>query len=92
MAMEKRVFLEILEQIVRGFEDPAFRAEYAAAKAQGNVTRLMELAMGVQRRAFASQGLDETNGSVQFKEAGRTFGLDGDVAPQLARMKAALGK
>ena len=90
--MEKRVFLEILGAIVAGFEDAGFRADYAAAKAQGNVARLMDLAMGVQRRAFASHGLDETNGSVQFKEAGRTFGLDADVALQLARMKAALGK
>ncbi len=90
--MDKPVFLEILEEIVVGFEAPAFRADYAAAKAKGDVPRLMDLAMGVQRRAFGSHGLNEVAGSVEFKEAGRTFGLDGDVAPRLARMKAALGK
>lgn len=90
--MEKAVFLQVLEKIVAGFEDPAFREAYGQAKAKGNVPQLMELAMGVQRRAFAQYGLDETTGSVQFKEAGRTFGLDADVAPRLARMKAALGK
>ena len=90
--MEKATFLDILEQIVGGFEDPAFRSSYAHAKSQGNVPRLMELAMGVQHRAFARHGLDDVTGSVQFKEAGRNFGLDGDVAPRLARMKAALGK
>ncbi len=90
--MEKATFVAILEEIVRGFEEPAFRANYADAKAQGNVPRLMELAMGVQRHAFSQHGLDDVAGSVQFKEAGRTFGLDGDVAPRLARMKAALGK
>lgn len=90
--MEKAVFLAILEQIVAGFEDPTFRADYADAKARGDVPRLLDLAMGVQRRAFGHHGLDDVAGSVQFKEAGRHFGLDGDVAPQLARMKAALGK
>ncbi len=90
--MQKAVFLDILQQIVAGFEDPAFRTEYTSAKAAGNVQRLMELAMGIQQRAFSSHGLNETTGTVEFKEAGRTFGLDGDVAPMLARMKAALGK
>ena len=49
--MEKAVFLAILEQIVAGFEDPTFRADYADAKARGDVPRLLDLAMGVQRRA-----------------------------------------
>ena len=35
--MEKATFLDILEQIVGGFEDPAFRTNYAHAKSQGNV-------------------------------------------------------
>lgn len=90
--MQKSVFLDILSQIVAGFENPQFRADYSQAKAQGNVPKLMELAMNVQRAAFAKHGLDDVNGSVRFKEAGRTYGLDADVAPQLARMKAALGK
>ena len=52
--MEKATFVAILEEIVRGFEEPAFRANYADAKAQGNVPRLMELAMGVQGTRSAS--------------------------------------
>jgi hypothetical protein len=90
--MQKAVFLDILQQIVAGFEDAAFRAAYAETKAAGNVQQLMALALEVQHRAFSSHGLDDVSGSAQFKEAGRTYGLDGDVAPYLARMKAALGK
>ena len=90
--MEKAVFVQILEQIVGGFEDARFRAAYAEAKAAGNVPGLMELVMAVQTRAFASQGLTQSTGVGLFKEAGRTYGLDADVAPQLARMKAALGQ
>ncbi len=88
--MEKPVFLAILDQIVLGFEEPAFRTQYTTAKAAGNVPQLMELTLGVQHRAFADHGLDAVTGSVRFKEAGREFGLDGDVALRLARMKAAL--
>lgn len=90
--MEKAVFLDILEQIVAGFEEAAFRTAYADAKAAGDVQRLMALAMAVQHRAFARYDLDEAAGMARFKEAGRTYGLDADVAAQLARMKAALGK
>lgn len=90
--MEKPVFRDVVEQIVAGFEDPQFRSQYADAKAAGDVPRLLALALTVQRQAFARHGLDEAAGSAAFKEAGRRYGLDPDVMPLLARMKAAMGK
>lgn len=90
--MDKATFVDILTHIVAGFEDPDFRQRYAEAKARGDVQRLMDLAMGAQRAAFGRHGLDDVTGAVQFKEAGRTYGLDPEVAPLLARMKASLGK
>ena len=90
--MDKPIFLQVLKQIVAGFEDPQFRLDYAAAKAAGDVPRLLSLALGVQTKVFAENGLDETTGVVRFKEAGRRFGLDEDVAPLRARMKTAMGK
>ncbi len=89
--MEKTTFMAILAIIVEGFEDPNFKAEFAKAKASGDVPAMMALPMAIQERAFGAHGLDAASGSAKFKEAGRSYGLDPDVAPWLARMKAALG-
>lgn len=89
--MDKATFLGILQIIVEGFEDPAFRKQFAAAKASGDVPQMMALPMAIQERAFAAHQLDAETATAKFKEAGRSFGLDDDVAPWLARMKAALG-
>lgn len=88
--MDKATFLDIVQVIVAGFEDPDFKAQFAKAKGEGDVGRMMALPMGIQERAFAKHGLDAATGTAKFKEAGRSFGLDPDVAPLLARMKAAL--
>jgi len=88
--MDKPTFLDILNVIVIGFEDAEFRQQFAAAKAAGDVTRLMALPLAIQERAFARHGLDAATGTARFKEAGRTWGLDPEVSPLLARMKAAL--
>ncbi len=88
--MDKATFLDILQVIVEGFEDHDFKARFAAAKAAGDVAQMMALPLGIQERAFSRHGLDATQGTVSFKEAGRTYGLDDEAAPLLARMKAAL--
>ncbi|MBM4342910.1 MAG: hypothetical protein FJ100_05995 [Deltaproteobacteria bacterium] len=88
--MDKAKFVDVLSKIVAGFEDPVFREQFAAAKGAGDVARMMELPMQIQARAFAAHGLDAAVGTAQFKEAGRKFGLDEDVAPLLSRMRAAL--
>ncbi len=88
--MEKAQFLQVLEAVVTGFEDPAFRAAMAEAQAAGDVGQLMQLPLGVQQRAFSAAGVDAATGAVAFKEAGKRFGGDADVAPLLVRMKAAL--
>ncbi|MSQ83258.1 MAG: hypothetical protein EXR77_10270 [Myxococcales bacterium] len=88
--MEKSTFLAVLEIIVAGFEDPSFKAQFAAAKEVGDVQRLMQLPMQIQERAFTKHGLEMATGTAQFKEAGRKFALDADVAPLLGRMRAAI--
>lgn len=88
--MEKAAFLQVTRTIVEGFEDAGFKAAMSAAKQSGDVGQLMALPMAVQERAFAAVGLDAAGGTAEFKAAGRQFGLDADVAPLLARMKAAL--
>lgn len=88
--MDKQQFMQVLQAIVVGFEDPAFKEQFAGAKASGDVSRMMELPMQIQARAFGQLGLDAATGTAQFKEAGRKFGLDADVAPWLGRMRAAL--
>lgn len=88
--MDKPTFLAILQVIVEGFEDPGFKAQFASAKASGDVAQMMALPMAIQERAFGAHGLDAATGTAQFKAAGRQFGLDEDVAPWLVRMKAAL--
>ncbi len=88
--MDKPTFLAILQVIVEGFEDPSFKAQFANAKASGDVAQMMALPMAIQERAFGAHGLDAATGTAQFKAAGRQFGLDEDVAPWLVRMKAAL--
>lgn len=88
--MDKATFCKVVEGIVQGFEDPGFRAEMAAAKAAGDVGRLVALPTSVQERAFAAVGLDHQSAVADFKAAGKVHGLDADVAPLLARMKAAL--
>lgn len=88
--MDKPTFMAILQVIVEGFEDPSFKADFAAAKANGDVAQMMALPMAIQERAFGAHGLDATTGTAQFKAAGRQFGMDEDVAPWLVRMKGAL--
>ncbi len=88
--MDKDKFMDVLQKIVAGFEDPVFREQFAAAKGAGDVARMMELPGQIQSRAFAAHGLDVATGTALFKEAGRKFGLDDDVAPWLSRMRAAL--
>lgn len=88
--MDKTTFMAILQVIVEGFEDPTFKANFAAAKASGDVPKMMALPMAIQERAFGAHQLDATAGTALFKAAGRQFGMDEDVAPWLVRMKAAL--
>lgn len=88
--MDKPTFLTIVQAIVEGFEDPGFRAEMAAAKAAGDVSKLVVLPGHVQARAFAAVGLDAETATADFKAAGRQFAADADVGPWMARMKAAL--
>lgn len=88
--MDKATFLDILQTIVEGFEDPTFKANMAAAKAAGDVAKMIALPMAIQEKAFGKHGLDATAGTVAFKEAGRSFGLDDEASPLLGRMKAAL--
>lgn len=88
--MDKPTFMAILQSIIEGFEDPSFKAQFAAAKAAGDVAQLMALPMAIQEKAFSAHGLDAASGTAQFKAAGRQFGLDEDVAPWMVRMKAAL--
>lgn len=88
--MDKPTFVTIVRAIVEGFEDPAFRADMAAAKAAGDVGKLIGLPGQVQARAFASVGLDAETATADFKAAGRQFAGDDDVGPMMARMKAAL--
>lgn len=88
--MDKATFLDILQTIVEGFEDPTFKTDFAAAKQSGDVSKMMALPMAIQERAFSRHGLDAAAGTAAFKEAGRTYGLDAEAAPLLARMKAAL--
>ena len=88
--MDKATFLDILQTIVEGFENPDFKAQFATAKTSGDVARMMALPMAIQERAFAKHGMDAATGTAKFKEAGRNFGVDADVAPLLTRMKAAL--
>ena len=88
--MEKAVFKSVLESIVEGFENPDFKAKMAAAKAAGDLRQLVGLPLEIQQAAFAKGGLDPIFGTPSFKDAGRAFGLDPDVAPLFQRMKAAL--
>jgi len=88
--MDKATFLDIVKHIVEGFEDKDFQAKMAAAKAAGDMGQLMTLPIAIQEQAFGRHGLDAASGVASFKEAGRSFGLDPEAAPLLARMKAAL--
>ena len=88
--MDKPTFAAIVSSIVAGFEDPAFRSQMAAAKSAGDVGQLIALPTQIQTRAFAAAGLDADAAMAEFKAAGRQFGADADLAPMLARMKAAL--
>lgn len=88
--LDKQTFRAMVEQIVEGFEDAGFKAELGQAKAAGDVGRIAGLAMGVQSAVFTRHGLDPLGGTMAFKEAGKAFGLDPEIAPLLVRMKAAL--
>ncbi|MCB9739033.1 MAG: hypothetical protein H6747_07180 [Deltaproteobacteria bacterium] len=89
--MQKETFVQVLEAVVRGFEDPGFKSAMAAAKAAGDVGKLVQLPLEVQSRAFAAAGLDLETGAATFKAAGRAYATDPAVGPLLVRMKAALG-
>lgn len=88
--MDKGTFQAVVEKIVAGFEDAGFKAAMAQATAAGDVMAIANLAMGVQSRVFADYGLDPVAGQTAFKAAGRLYALEPEVAPLLARMKAAL--
>ena len=88
--MDKPTFLAIVTALVEGFEDPAFRQSMAQAKAAGDVGQLVSLSMALQTRVFAKYGLDPELGTATFKQAGREYGTEPEVAPFLAQMKAAL--
>lgn len=88
--MDKTTFLAILQDIVEGFEDQGFKDKMAAAKSAGDVGQLMSLPTAIQTQAFGKHGLDAEGGVAAFKQAGRTYGLEPEAAPLLARMKAAL--
>lgn len=88
--LSKEAFIEIVTEIVTGFEDPAFQRAFAQAKADSDVPAMMRLPTEIQNRAFAKHGLDAANGTVAFKAAGRQHASDPAVAELLMRMKAAL--
>ncbi|MCO4760410.1 MAG: hypothetical protein KC502_02825 [Myxococcales bacterium] len=88
--LNKETFVAIVEAIVAGFEDPAFQAQFAAAKAAGDMGQLVALPTGVQTAAFTANGLDAATGAAAFKAAGRQFAADPAVGALLVRMKAAL--
>lgn len=88
--LSREVFHTIVEQIVEGFEDAAFKAAMADASAAGDVMAIANLAMGVQAKVFAAHGLDPVAGQAAFKAAGRQHGMEPEIAPLLTRMKAAL--
>ncbi len=88
--LSKSAFVAIVEDIVSGFEDPAFQAAFAAAKAASDVPQMMTLPAKIQNAAFARQGLDPETGPAIFKAAGRVHATDPEVGALLVRMKAAL--
>lgn len=88
--MDKVAFVQVVQGIVEGFEAADFRAAMAEAKARGDVGQLVALPLGVQQRAFAAAGLDAEAAMGAFKAAGKQFAADADVAPWMARMRAAL--
>ena len=88
--MDKGTFQAIVEGIVAGFEHADFKAAMAQATAAGDVMAIANLATAVQTRVFADHGLDPVAGQAAFKAAGRVYALEPEVAPLLARMKAAL--
>ena len=88
--LSKATFAAILRHIVTGFEDTGFQEAFAAAKAAGDVSRMVALPTDVQTDAFAAHGLDPIAGQTAFKAAGRLYAEDADVAALLGRMKAAL--
>jgi hypothetical protein len=88
--VDKTTFIAILQDIVEGFEDAGFKGKMAAAKGAGDVGQLIALPTSIQTQAFGKRGLDAETGVAAFKLAGRTYGLEPEAAPLLARMKAAL--
>ena len=88
--LSREVFGAIVEQIVVGFEDAGFKSAMAEASAAGDVMAIGNLAMAVQAKVFAAHGLDPVAGQTAFKAAGRQHGMEPEIAPLLARMKAAL--
>ena len=85
--MDKATFVAIVEQIVEGFEDPVFQADFAKSQAAGDVQAMMALPLAVQNAAFEKYGCA---GSEAFKAAGREHAADPEIATLLGRMKNAL--
>jgi len=90
MTLEKEKFLQIVREIVEGFEKPEFQEGLKAAKAEGDIQKLITLPMSLQTGIFATHGLDPVGGMALFKEAGKRFGLEPEAAPLMERMKKAL--
>lgn len=90
MQLEKNQFIQIVQEITVGFEKPEFQTAMKAAKQAGDIQQLITLPMNLQTGVFATHGLDPVGGMALFKEAGKRFALEPEVAPFFERMKKAL--
>ncbi len=88
--LDKETFSAIVEGITARFEDEQFKTDLNAAAAAGDIAAIGTLTMAVQTEVFQAHGLDPLNGTTAFKQAGMQYAADDDIAPLLARMKAAL--
>ncbi|HAN31081.1 MAG TPA: hypothetical protein DCQ06_05735 [Myxococcales bacterium] len=88
--LTKEAFVQIVTDIVAGFEAPGFQRAFADAKNNSDVAEMMRLPLEIQNNAFAKHGLDGHSGPSIFKAAGKGFAADPEVMPLLVRMKAAL--
>lgn len=85
--MDRNTFKAIVEQIVQGFEDQQFQADFAQAQHDGDVEKMMALPAAIQNAAFADHGCQSSS---VFKEAGREHATDPEILALLGRMKSAL--
>jgi hypothetical protein len=88
--MNKVTFKAVVEEIIKGYEDPGFQQRFRVAKEHGDVSEMMALPLGIQARAFEKYGYGGVDVKATFREAGQAYGGDPDIAPLVARLKAAL--